>query len=223
MIEKESISQKIDYVFKDKKLLEAALTHRSLRGKNNERLEFLGDSILNFLIAEELYQRCPNAREGELSRLRSILVRGDTLADMARDFNLGHYLRLGAGELKTGGSRRTSIVADALEAVIAAIYLDSGLEACRQCVLSWYSDRLEHLSELIVIKDPKTRLQEYLQSHRFDLPSYDVISIEGKAHQQIFIVECRVATLEKSSRGEGHSRRRAEQEAAANLLKIIEG
>jgi ribonuclease III len=222
MLDEKTLCEKIGYFFEDSKLLQAALTHRSVRGKNNERLEFFGDSVLNFLIAEELYQRCPNADEGELSRLRSILVKGDTLADLGREFELGQYLRLGVGEKKSGGCQRTSILADGIEALIAAIYFDSSIEICRECVLNWYSDRLNHLDELSVIKDPKTRLQEYLQSHRVDLPVYRVVSIEGKAHSQTFVVECDVEILEKRTEGKGRSRRRAEQEAAAKLLEQLE-
>jgi ribonuclease III len=211
----------LGYRFSNPQLLEAALTHRSLKGINNERLEFLGDSIINFLIAEELYQRCPGAHEGELSRLRSSLVKGDTLAEMAKELDLGHYLRLGSGELKSGGFHRSSILADAMEAIIAAIYLDSGMDVCRVCVLNWYQSRFGQSSQASTLKDPKTRLQEYLQSCHFDLPRYQVQSVSGEAHAQTFIVACVVDSLEKVAEGQGKSRRKAEQDAAEKLLKLL--
>ncbi|MDD3447700.1 MAG: ribonuclease III [Gammaproteobacteria bacterium] len=207
--------------FQQTELLECALTHRSFRKDNNERLEFLGDAILSFVMAEELYRRFPQAKEGELSRLRASLVKGETLAVLAREFGLGDYLLLGSGELKSGGYRRESILADALEAVIGAIYLDAGMERCRGCVLEWYAERLDALSPQGTLKDPKTRLQEYLQAHRLALPTYLVDSVEGEAHAQVFRVECRIEGLDMTTRGTGSSRRRAEQEAARIALRNI--
>lgn len=214
--------KKLGYRFSNEQLLEAALTHRSVRANNNERLEFLGDSIINFLIAEELYQRCPYAKEGELSRLRATLVKGDALAELARKLNLGTHIHLGSGELKSGGFKRSSILADTLEALVAAIYLDSDMETCREHVIHWYEDYLNDLSTLSAEKDPKTRLQEYLQSKRSELPQYHVISVEGEAHRQSFIVECYVVSQDKRVQGRGSSRRRAEQDAATKMLEIIE-
>lgn len=214
--------RKLGYEFHNPMLLEAALTHRSVRGNNNERLEFLGDSIVNFLIAEALFRRCPHAKEGELSRLRADLVRGETLAELAQEFNLGDYLRLGAGELKSGGFRRKSILADAMEAVIAAIYLDAGMDACRERIISWYENRLTSTFHTPGQKDPKTRLQEYLQARKLGLPCYHVLAIEGEAHQQIFHVDCRVPGLQHATEGRGSSRRGAEQAAAQRYLEVLE-
>lgn len=216
------LCEQLGYHFRDITLLEAALTHRSLRGTNNERLEFLGDSIVNFLIAEALYAHLPKAAEGELSHLRSSLVKGETLAEMANEYCLGTYLRLGSGEIKSGGNARTSILADAMEAVIAAIYLDSNMDVCKQLVLHWYQSRLVNRITGTSLKDPKTRLQEYLQSQRLPLPLYQVVSIVGEAHAQVFIVECAVEALNKKATGQAKSRRRAEQDSAARILALIE-
>lgn len=208
------------YDFADEKLLEAALTHRSAGSANYERLEFLGDALLNFTIAAELYRRFPKAREGELSRLRASLVKGETLAQLARDLNLSDYLQLGYGELKSGGHTRDSTLADALEAVMGAIYLDGGLTAGQTFILNLYRARLESLSPTEHLKDPKTRLQEYLQSRRMTPPSYNVLNISGDAHAQTFTVECKVEGV-FTTEGQGSSRRRAEQEAAARALQLI--
>ncbi len=216
------LSKKIGYSFQNLELFKSALTHRSVRGSNNERLEFLGDSIVNFIIAEALYKRLPSAKEGELSRLRANLVKGETLAELAREFNLGHYLNLGPGELKSGGFRRESILADAIEAIIGAIYLDGGISECQQCVLKWYTERLQLQALQLYIKDAKTKLQEYLQSKGLELPNYEVLSIQGEAHEQTFHVSCIVASLVIKAEGVGSSRRKAEQEAAKNLLALLE-
>lgn len=212
---------KLGYQFREVALLEAALSHRSVRGINNERLEFLGDSIINFIIAAALYQRCPMANEGELSRLRASLVRGETLADLAQELELGQYLRLGAGELKTGGFRRRSILADAMEAVIGAIYLDGGFEVCQERILTWFNQRLHNVLQGSSHKDSKTRLQEYLQSQRKPLPVYTITQITGEAHQQLFHVKCQIESLNLSSEGSGTSRRAAEQHAAQRLLEQL--
>lgn len=195
-----------------------ALTHRSFAGRNNERLEFLGDAILNFVAGEALFQRFPLAREGQLSRLRARLVKGETLAILARGFDLGEYLRLGSGELKSGGFRRESILADALEALIGAIYLDTGMDAARDRVLAWLSNEIEGLTLVDTNKDPKTRLQEFLQARASDLPQYEVVDIQGEPHCRSFLVECQVALLNDKTRGQGASRRIAEQVAAAAAL-----
>ncbi|MDE1460437.1 ribonuclease III [Spartinivicinus poritis] len=217
----QSLFRKLGYSFEDESLLLLALTHRSYAGGNNERLEFLGDSIVNFIIAEALYQQFPQAKEGQLSRLRAKLVRGATLAKIAKEFGLGDYLRLGSGELKSGGFRRESILADALEALIGAIYLDNGLDTCRERVLAWFAPRLEKLSLDDTQKDPKTRLQEYLQAKQLALPVYEVVDIKGDAHDQTFTIECVVAGLAEKTKGIGSSRRGAEQEAARHALQQL--
>lgn len=217
----ERLQRRLGYTFRNDELLLLALTHRSFGGRNNERLEFLGDSILNMVIAEYLYQHFGAAREGQLSRLRARLVKGVTLAELAREFELGDYLRLGSGELKSGGYRRDSILADALESIIGAIYLDSDFATCRGQVLAWFSARLEALSIEDTQKDPKTRLQEFLQARQLQLPRYEVVSVEGEAHAQTFLVECVVPSLDASTSGQGGSRRVAEQQAAQAALKAL--
>lgn len=211
----------IGYLFADIKLLNLALTHRSYGGRNNERLEFLGDSILNFIIAEDLFSRFAEAREGQLSRLRARMVKGVTLAEIAREFNLGDYLYLGAGELKSGGFRRDSILADALESVIGAIYLDSNFSKCRERVLYWFDSRLASLNQADTTKDAKTLLQEYLQARQQGLPKYEVVSVQGLAHAQVFNVKCYVDELSDSTEGVGSSRRIAEQKAAHKALNAL--
>ena len=215
------LSQRIDYTFTDTSLIELALTHRSCGGKNNERLEFLGDSIVNLIIAEALFLKFPEAKEGKLSRLRARMVKGVTLAELARDFGLGDFLHLGSGEMKSGGHRRESILADTVEAIIGAIYLDSDMATVKSKILQWYDSRLETLSLDDPLKDPKTRLQEYLQGKQQPLPKYDVLSIDGSAHEQLFKISCLVKDLEKPIVGHGGSRRIAEQEAAAQALKLL--
>ncbi|MEN0105947.1 MAG: ribonuclease III [Pseudomonas sp.] len=212
------LERQLGYSFKDQDLMILALTHRSFAGRNNERLEFLGDAILNFVAGEALFERFPQAREGQLSRLRARLVKGETLAILARGFDLGEYLRLGSGELKSGGFRRESILADALEALIGAIYLDAGMEAARERVLAWLSSELDGLTLVDTNKDPKTRLQEFLQSRGCELPRYDVVDIQGDPHCRIFVVECQVTLLNDKTVGQGASRRIAEQVAAAAAL-----
>lgn len=212
---------KFGYRFTDGRLLEAALTHRSAGSINYERLEFLGDAILNFIIAEEIYQRFPQAHEGELSRLRASLVKEETLAQLARYLELGQHLILGQGEQKSGGHRRASTLADALEALIGAVYLDGGFAACREMIVSLYRERLDAASPSTDLKDPKTRLQEYLQSRRLPPPLYNVLEISGEAHAQTFRMECVVQGRE-STQGTGSSRRRAEQDAAEKMLELLE-
>ncbi|GAA0577541.1 ribonuclease III [Halomonas salifodinae] len=215
-------SRRIGHPFGDASLLELAMTHRSYGGKNNERLEFLGDSIVNFVIAEALFRRFPEAREGQLSRLRARLVKGQTLAELAREFELGQCLRLGSGEMKSGGHRRDSILADAVEAVIGAIYLDAGMDVAKARVLAWYGTRLEAIDLQDTQKDPKTRLQEFLQSRQSPLPRYEVLSVEGEAHAQTFTIECQVEMLDVPTVGVGSSRRYAEQQAAEQALAQLE-
>lgn len=198
-----------------------ALTHRSFAGRNNERLEFLGDAILNFVIGEALFQHFPQAREGQLSRLRARLVKGQTLAQLARGFDIGDYLRLGSGELKSGGFRRESILADAMEALIGAIYLDRGMEAARERILAWLGEQLNSLTLVDTNKDPKTRLQEFLQSRGCELPRYEVVDIQGEPHCRSFYVECEVTLLSEKTCGHGASRRIAEQVAATAALVAL--
>lgn len=215
------LTRRLGYQFNQPDLCELALTHRSCGKNNNERLEFLGDSIVNFVIADDLFQRFPSAKEGQLSRLRARMVKGETLAEIARELNLGDYLRLGPGELKSGGFRRDSILADAVEALIGAIYLDSGLDVVRGMILQWFSERLESLDIDEALKDSKTRLQELLQSRRFPLPEYELTKVEGEAHDQTFYIECHIKPLEKPTLGVGSSRRQAEQEAARLALSRL--
>lgn len=211
------LSQRLGYTFRDESLVLLALTHRSKGTHNNERLEFLGDSILNFVIADDLYRRFGLAKEGKLSRLRARVVKGQTLADVAREFDLGDFLLLGSGELKSGGHRRDSILADTVEALIGAIYLDTGLEAARERILDWFASRLDELSLEDPIKDPKTRLQEFQQGRHMSLPRYQVVAVDGPSNEQVFTVECRIPDLPPVS-ADGSSRRAAEQLAAQKLL-----
>lgn len=210
----------IHYQFKDEQLLQAALTHRSFaKNDNNERLEFLGDSVLGLVISEHLYSRRPQASEGELSRLRASLVREDALATVARDINLGEFLALGSGELKSGGYRRASILSDAMEAIFGAIYLDAGFKQSKKTILFLYDDYLVTLPSPTDLKDPKTLLQEYLQGLKLDLPAYEVTKTEGKSHNQTFTVACSIQSLNISAQGTGSSRKKAEQMAASIALK----
>ena len=215
-----TLCSRLGYTFTDDQLLRTALTHRSAVGINNERLEFLGDSILNFVIAEILFERYPRAMEGELSRLRSTLVKGDTLAKIARSIALGESLNLGSGELKSGGFRRDSILADALEALLAAVYLDSDFATCRALIRRLYERQLTTLPSISELKDPKTRLQEALQARQQSLPVYDVLAVSGEPHAQQFTVRCTIETG-LSTIAEGSSRRRAEQEAARQALRRL--
>ncbi|MEZ9544973.1 MULTISPECIES: ribonuclease III [Vibrio] len=217
----DKLERKIGYQFNDADLIHLALTHRSAAGKHNERLEFLGDSILSFVIADDLYHRFPKVNEGDMSRMRATLVRGHTLAELGREFELGDYLKLGPGELKSGGFRRDSILADAVEAIIGAVYLDSDTETVRGIILSWYRSRLDAIQPGVSQKDPKTRLQEFLQGRRNPLPVYTVTNIKGEAHNQEFTVECEVAGVDKPVIGKGTSRRKAEQAAAETALEQL--
>lgn len=215
------LARKLGNPCTDDALFELALTHRSCGKRNNERLEFLGDAILSFVIADDLYQRFPDAREGQMSRLRARVVKGETLARIAREMGLGDYLRLGSGELKSGGFRRDSILADSVEAIIGAIYLDKGIEAARAFILRWFAEHLQQLDLNTSLKDAKTRLQEFLQARRVDLPCYELVSVEGDPHDQTFHIRCQVALLEQPTEGRGSSRRQAEQQAANRALKAL--
>lgn len=209
------------YRFQDPSLLDAALTHRSAGKNNNERLEFLGDAILGFVIAEALFERFPHAEEGILTRLRASLVKRETLAGIARGLELGDRLKLGPGERKTGGWRRDSILSNSLEAIIGAVYLDSDLARCRSFVLSLFQDKLEDIQPEEVGKDPKTTLQEFLQERRLSLPTYEVVDEKGEPHHRVFTVRCNVECLNDTVLGQGHSKRNAEQAAARKALALI--
>ncbi len=212
----------IHYTFKDEKLLERAVTHRSFsRNINNERLEFLGDSVLGLVITGYLFKRLDGASEGELSRVRASLVKEDALATVARDICLGDFLRLGGGEMKSGGFRRASILSDAMEAIFGAIYLDGGFEACQKVILFLYDEYLVTLPTQADLKDPKTTLQEYLQSKKIELPVYEMVKTEGKSHDQVFTIECRIKALGLVSEGKGSSRKKAEQIAASSALQLV--
>jgi len=216
------LSKNIGYSFKNTNLLIQAITHRSAKGQHNERLEFLGDSILGFVIAEVLFEQFPKHDEGDLTRMRSSLVKGVTLAEIGRDFNLGEYLILGPGELKSGGHRRESILEDAIEAIIGAVYLDSDIIVCKALILTWFAKRLSAIKPGHEQKDPKTRLQEYLQSRKISLPVYDVIDTTGQSHNQQFTVRCSTQVIDREVVAKGTSRRKAEQEAAQQVLAIID-
>ncbi len=216
------LTKSLGYDYKDINLLKRALTHRSVGAKNNERLEFLGDSLVNFMIADALYHQFTTISEGDLSRIRAFLVKGETLAKIGREYQLSDYLMLGPGELKSGGYRRDSIIADAVEAIIASVYEDGGLQACRQFVDRIYQKRLKELDPARVGKDPKTRLQELLQSSREDLPEYSVMTVDGPAHAQEFTVSCYVAKLNRKFEASAASRRKAEQLAAEQALEVLE-
>jgi len=217
----EALLRLLQYRFREPSLLALALTHRSRGSNNNERLEFLGDSVLNLIISALLYERFPDLSEGDLTRLRASLVNKPSLAALARELSLGEYLQLGEGELRSGGFDRDSILADALEAVFGAIYLDGGVDEARRVIASRYRDSLERLDPRAVPKDPKTRLQEYLQKRSLPTPDYVVTQVSGDAHNQRFVVECRTEALDELVRGEGNSRRLAEQQAAALALERL--
>ncbi len=217
----DKLQKHLNYQFSDQELVRRALTHRSADKVNNERLEFLGDSLLGFIVAEILFEIYPDAREGELSRMRAGLVNKESLAEFARELELGDCLRLGLGELNTGGKYRESILADTVEAIIAAIYLDGGINPCRQFVRRWSEARLSSQFPAAQQKDNKTRLQELMQSQGLPLPQYQVVKISGEAHQQLFQVSCQVEPLVDSQLGNGHSKRFAEQEAAQKVLEEL--
>ncbi len=215
------VERAFGYAFHDGSLCAIALTHRSAGSEHNERLEFLGDAVLNCTVARLLYDAHPEADEGTLSRQRASLVSGETLAQIATELELGEHLRLGSGELKTGGFRRASILADALEAVLGAIFLDSGFDAAAAVVRHLIGPRLAVLGDGGSLKDPKTRLQEALQARGIALPLYTLTAVSGEAHAQSFVVRCDVPALNLTTAGEGGSRRRAEQLAAERLLELL--
>lgn len=213
--------EKLGYRFADDSLLELALTHRSATAVNNERLEFLGDAVLGLVIARAIYQRRPEAGEGTLSRMRSRLVRRETLADIAHELGVGPHVRLGGGELRTGGHQRASILANALEALLGAVYLDGRMQAAERVILALFEERLAALPTAEELMDPKTRLQEWLQARGHAPPAYRVNKVSGAAHAQTFEVVCAVGALGLEVAGHGGSRRAAEQEAAAHALQQL--
>ena len=213
---------RLGHRFADPGLLRRALTHRSARRQHNERLEFLGDALLGFLVAEALTKRFTDAAEGELTRLRARLVSGEALARVATELRLGEFLELGAGERKSGGQRRASILADAFEALICAVYLDAGIQACRERVLHLLGPALERLQPGEALKDPKTRLQEWLQSRALERPQYHLVSEQERAGNWQFEVDCQVPALPDPIRGSGSTRRAAEQTAAAAALEQLQ-
>ncbi|MDD5410586.1 MAG: ribonuclease III [Methylobacter sp.] len=217
----EVLCKKLGLAFNNPKLFAMALTHRSASSNNNERLEFLGDSILGFVIAHKLYELFPSACEGVLSRLRASLVNQSSLAELARKHQIGDYLQLGSGELKSGGFRRDSILSDALEAIIGALYNDQGMDACQQWILQLFAEKLNSLSLDNWQKDPKTQLQELMQSKKMELPEYTLMTMSGLAHEQTFKVKCTIPLIKDSCIGTGVSRKRAEQSAAELMLELL--
>lgn len=215
------LERRLGYVFRDINHLRRALTHRSKGSDNNQRLEFLGDSILSFVIANALFEQFPDEDEGKLSRLRAHLVKGETLAVLASEIELGDVLILGPGELRTGGFRRSSNLADAIEAVFAAIYLDGGILSAQTCILHLFASRLADSGLAENLKDSKTLLQEFLQAQKSPLPQYELVLVSGDDHEQTFHVSCTVPGMAQIGEGQGNSRRRAEQEAANALLSAL--
>lgn len=220
-IDLERLCRRIGYHFNKPAFLKQALTHCSVGSENYERFEFLGDSILSFVIANELFHRFPSQSEGHLSRLRSFLVRGDMLVEIARELDLGDFLFLGQGELKSGGFRRASILSDALEAVFAAVFFDGGVDAAQEVILKLYRSRLEDPNLNDCLKDSKTRLQEYLQAEKIALPEYTLTKVEGDEHEQLFYITCTVDVVKLVTHGQGSNRRKAEQLAAKAMLEQL--
>ena len=217
----EILEKNLKYVFANKALCSEALTHRSYGSPNNERLEFLGDSVLNLVIARSLFVQYPNLAEGDLTRIRSSLVNQEGLAAVAVDLSIGDFLKLGTGEMKTGGSTRPSILSDAVEAIFGAIYLDAGFDVVERVINEAYQPYLDAVNPDVAYKDAKTRLQEYLQGKKLDLPEYAVLDILGEDHNQEFIVSCAIHSLNITVEGRGRSRRVAEQNAALNALDLV--
>jgi ribonuclease-3 len=222
-IKQKQLCKQLQLSFNDTDLLQQALTHRSASAVNNERLEYLGDAILSFVIAEALFNRFPQVKEGKLSRLRASLVKGVTLAEIGRELKLGEVLILGPGELKSGGYRRESILADTVEALFGAIYLDSGLDAVKQLILRLFEERLGSIDVNEAVKDAKTRLQELLQSRQHPLPIYSVKEVKSSTKQPRFEASCQVAVLDKLVVAQGDSHRKAEQKSAERVLTLLEG
>lgn len=217
------LNKALQYRFNDPSLFAQALTHRSACSLNNERLEFLGDAVLDFVISEAIFREREEADEGDLSRLRAALVKDTSLAQIASELELGEHLILGSGERKTGGHRRASILADALEAIFGAVYLDSGFTAAKEIIERLFADRLAALPDASELRDPKTRLQEWLQARKLSLPLYELTNVTGKDHRQRFEVSCTVSELSQTTEGAASSRRKAEQQAARHMLQVLSG
>ncbi|UVW34609.1 ribonuclease III [SAR92 clade bacterium H455] len=216
------LQDRLQYQFSDPQLLTLALSHRSCGSNNNERLEFLGDAVLGMAISSFLFQRFPEAREGDLSRIRSQIVRAESLAAIARNLNLGPELLLGPGEMKSGGYRRDSILGDTVEALIGAVFLDRGLTAVEACIQNWFSESLDTLTLDSPVKDAKTTLQEWLQARGKPLPEYLVVKIEGEDHSRLFTMSCTIDAVEETAEATASSRRKAEQLVAEKLVKKLE-
>ena len=218
----QQLQERLQYQFSDQTLLTLALSHRSCGSKNNERLEFLGDAVLGLTVSNFLFQRFPEAREGDLSRIRSQIVRAESLAEVARSLDLGSELLLGQGEMKSGGHRRDSILGDTVEALIGAIYLDKGMAAAEQAVVNWFAELLNSVTLDTPVKDAKTALQEWLQGRGKPLPEYLVVKTQGEDHSRLFTISCKIADVESAAEATASSRRKAEQLVAEQLLKQIE-
>ncbi|MCS5595009.1 MAG: ribonuclease III [Porticoccaceae bacterium] len=216
------LQKRLGYQFIDPDLLILALSHRSVATENNERLEFLGDSILGLVVTDFLYREFPQAREGDLSRMRSHIVRGESLAEVAKQLALGPDLLLGSGEMKSGGHRRDSILGDTVEALIGAVYLDRGVEAAREIVTAWFQSFFDSALQAQPVKDAKTTLQEWLQHRNKPLPDYQLVSTGGEAHSRLFTVSCKIGAVETAMTATASSRRRAEQMVAEQLLEEVE-
>jgi len=217
------LEKKLGYRFLNAELFEQALTHRSATRNNNERLEFLGDAVLDFVVSEFVFGARTDAPEGDLSKLRASLVKDETLAEIALELELGEHLILGSGERKTGGHRRESILADALEAIFGAVYLDSGFKAAKTVVDHVYAERYKDLPDVGDLRDPKTRLQEWLQARKMELPLYELADVSGQDHKRRFAVTCTVQESSAVSEGESTTRRKAEQKAARKMLELLLG
>ena len=217
------LEKTLGYRFQNLKLFQQALTHRSATRRNNERLEFLGDAVLDFVVSESVYLARPDAPEGDLSKLRASLVKDETLAEIALELELGEHLILGSGERKTGGHRRESILADALEAIFGAIYLDTGFNAAKNVIDHVYEERYRELPDVGDLRDPKTRLQEWLQARKLELPNYELVNVSGKDHQQRFTVICTVEESSAVTEGKSTTRRKAEQKAARKMIELLNG
>lgn len=215
------LQKKIGYIFDQHNLLLQALTHKSAGNQHNERLEFLGDAVLNYVITSVLYNKFVYLNEGKMSRIRAHLVQENTLVVLAKEFDLSNYLHVGPGEIKTGGYKRASILANTMEALIGSIFLDSDIKVIEKLIINWYKDLLKKINPYNKQKDPKTRLQEYLQSRRQPLPIYRIKCIEGSAHDQIFSIHCQINELCTSVVGYGASKRKAEQAAAERVLRVL--
>ena len=215
------LAETLDYQFSDLQLFEQSLTHRSSPGASNERLEFLGDAVLDFVVSEHVYLALPDADEGDLSRLRASLVKDTSLAKLAAELGLGEHLILGSGERKSGGHRRESILADALEALFGAVFLDAGFDASKTVIEKVFADRLLDLPDPRDLRDPKTRLQEWLQARQMGLPDYSLVNVSGEAHRQTFEVRCDIEADVSETTGAGSSRRNAEQQSAERMLSVL--